>query len=199
MSIYVIRHADKAYGDFHHKALKFNDQPITAIGAEKARKLVCYFDPIDIGSIHASGYLRTRQTIAHVCTSKGILPSIDHRLNEIDVGYIEDMPDEEVRKGYPEFWDAYISRDREFRMPGGESGKEAAARIRSLFDSLDTQKNHILVTHEGLIRILLCSVLGLPPYRRHLFRIDPCSLTVFAYDTMFDCWTVLHDNMLITQ
>ncbi|PKL26237.1 MAG: hypothetical protein CVV46_15440 [Spirochaetae bacterium HGW-Spirochaetae-2] len=40
-----------------------------------------------------------------------------------------------------------------------------------LFSSLDRDKNYILVTHEGLSRTLVCTVLSMPPYRRHLFKI----------------------------
>ena len=66
MSIYVVRHAEKQSGDFHHEGLKFNDQPITKAGMESARRLVDFFSPIDIASIHVSEYLRTQQTIAFV-------------------------------------------------------------------------------------------------------------------------------------
>lgn len=52
MSIYVVRHAEKQSGDFHHEGLKFNDQPITKAGMESARRLVAFFSPIDIASTH---------------------------------------------------------------------------------------------------------------------------------------------------
>ncbi|MFA6905667.1 Phosphoserine phosphatase 1 [bioreactor metagenome] len=197
MSIYVVRHAEKQSGDFHHEGLKFNDQPITKAGMESARRLVAFFSPIDIASIHVSEYLRTQQTIAFVAESKGLVPLVDRRINEIDIGVIEEMTDTQVEEQYPDFWAAYHTRDHEFRMPGGETGYEAQKRIRSLFDSLDRTKNHILCTHEGLTRILLCSVLGLPAYRRHLFSIDYASITVFEYLPDFHCWTVPKVNMVL--
>ena len=197
MSIYVIRHAEKQSGDFHHEGLKFNDQPITKAGMESARRLVDFFSTVDIASIHVSEYLRTLQTIAFVAEAKGLVPHVDHRINEIDIGVIEEMPDTQVEEQYPDFWAAYHTRDREFRMPGGETGYEAQKRIRSLFDSLDRAKNHILCTHEGLTRTLLCSVLGLPAYRRHLFSIDYASITVFEYRPEFHCWTIPKVNMVV--
>jgi probable phosphoglycerate mutase len=197
MSIYVVRHAEKQSGDFHHQGVKFNDQPITEAGMESARRLVDYFSRIDIASIHVSEYLRTRQTIAFVAEAKGLVPLVERRINEIDIGVIEEMTDREVEEQYPEFWAAYHTRNREFRMPGGETGYEAETRIRSLFDSLDRTKNHIICTHEGLTRILLCSVLGLPAYRRHLFSIDYASITVFEYRPEFQCWTIPKVNMVV--
>jgi len=197
MSIFVIRHAQKAMGEYHHQGLKFNDQPITEAGFASARRLGDFFHPIDIASIHVSEYLRTQQTIADVAKGKGLVPIVDSRINEIDIGCIEMMSDEQIQTQFPQFWDDYHARTHEFRMPGGETGEEAEKRIRSLFDSLDKTKHHILSTHEGLTRILLCSVLGLPPYKRHLFTIDYASITVFSYAPEFGCWTVPKVNMVV--
>lgn len=197
MSIYVIRHAEKQKGDFHHQGLKFNDQPITQSGIASARRLVDFFSSLDIEFIYISEYLRTQQTIAYVAEAKALAPIVDNRLNEIDIGCIEEMTDGQIQEQYPAFWDSYHTRDHEFRMPGGETGEEAEKRIRSLFDSLDRTKNHILATHEGLTRILLCSVLGLPGYRRHLFTIDYASITVFDFLPEFNCWTVPKVNMVV--
>lgn len=197
MSIFVIRHAEKAIGEYHHQGLKFNDQPITDAGFASARRLAEYFRSLDIASIHVSEYLRTQQTIADVAKEKGLVPIVDSRINEIDIGCIEMMSDEQIQAQFPQFWAAYLARTHEFRMPGGETGQEAEMRIRSLFDSLDKTKHHILSTHEGLTRILLCSVLGIPPYKRHLFCIDYASVTVFAYASEFSCWTVPKVNMVV--
>lgn len=40
MGIYVIRHAEKQQGDFHHQGLKFKDQPNTGAGIASARRLI---------------------------------------------------------------------------------------------------------------------------------------------------------------
>lgn len=197
MSIFVIRHAQKSMGEYHQQGLKFNDQPITEAGFASARRLGDFFRPIDIASIHVSEYLRTQQTIAYVANEKGLVPIIDSRINEIDIGCIEMMDDEQIQAQFPQFWDDYHARTHEFRMPGGETGEEAEKRIRSLFDSLDRTKHHIFSTHEGLTRILLCSVLGIPPYKRHLFTIDYASITVFTYAQEFGCWTVPKVNMVL--
>ncbi len=197
MSIFVIRHAEKALGDFHHHPLKFNDQPITETGLSSARRLAEYFSSWEIASIHVSEYLRTQQTIAYVAEQHSLTPIIDSRINEIDIGCIEMMSGEQIQSRFPQFWDDYHTRSHEFRMPGGESGEEAETRIRSLFDSLDKTKHHILSTHEGITRILLCSVLGIPPYKRHLFTIDYASITVFDYTPEFACWTVPKVNMVV--
>ncbi|MBN2051392.1 MAG: histidine phosphatase family protein [Spirochaetales bacterium] len=195
MSIFVIRHADKKPGEFYGKGLKLNDQPISEKGQRKAQKLVGYFDKVDIDAIYISEYIRTKQTIMPVASRKGIIPIIDPRLNEIDIGDIEKMTDEQVQQKYPDFWNAYIERNHDFGFPNGETGEEASKRIMSVFATLDHFKNYILVAHDGIIRTLICSVLSIPPYKRHLFKADVCSITIFEYLDDFHCWSIPKINI----
>lgn len=195
VSIFVIRHSDKEPGEFYEDALRFNDQPLSDAGRQKAERLISFFEEIPIDSIYVSEYRRTPQTIEGVASAKNLTPIVDRRLNEIDLGDTEKLTDEQVRETYPEFWNAFLKRTGDFRIPNGETGSEAASRAMELFGSLVRTKNHILVSHDGLIRTLVCAVLTLPPYKRHLFRIRPCSITVFEYLEMFGCWSIPKLNM----
>jgi len=87
----IIRHADKEQGDFYNPLLRHQDQPISAKGRSEARNLCTYFTEKSIATIHVSEYVRTRQTIDYVAQNLKLLPTIDHRLNEIDNGVIEGL------------------------------------------------------------------------------------------------------------
>lgn len=197
MSVFVIRHAEKERGEFYSGGVRFNDQPLTAAGRKQAKRLAEFFDLIDLASIRVSEYRRTIETADPMAKRKGLVPIVDRRLNEIDVGVTEKMSDDEVKGAYPDFWRAYIEREADFRIPGGETGEEAAARIGAAFDALDRSRHHVIVTHEGLIRILICQTLGMPPYKRHLLSIDFASVTVFEYSKDFSCWRVPKINMAV--
>jgi broad specificity phosphatase PhoE len=194
MSIYVIRHADRELGDFPSPVVPLSDQPISAAGRERAGRLLAYFKDIEIATIHASRYVRTEQTIKPLAESKALPIIKDPRLNEINIGDIEKLPDEEFQARFPELWRDYKERQRDFRFPNGESGEEAGARIFEAFSELDPNANHILVAHDGIIRTLICRVLGLPPYMRHLFKIDFCSITIFDYSAEFNRWIMTRMN-----
>lgn len=189
MSVYIIRHADKELGDFYHKDLPLNDQPISRAGREQAKRLVSFFKDIKIDSIFVSEYIRTEQTISCLADEKGMRVIKDRRLNEINVGDTKLFSDSQIEEKFPEFWKAYKLREHDFRFPNGESGDEAGDRIFELFASLDPDRQHILVSHDGVIRTLLCRVFGLPTYKRHLFCIDLCSITVLDFSREFNCWT----------
>lgn len=194
MSVFVIRHADKELGEFYRNGLPLNDQPLSEVGREQAKRLVSFFKGIDISSIHVSQYIRTGETIKYVAEDKGMHAIKDGRLNEINIGDTDRLSDLQIEEMYPEFWTAYKTRDRDFRFPNGESGDEAGDRIYDLFASLDTDRHQILVSHDGVIRTLLCRVLGLPTYKRHLFTIDLCSITVFEFSREFNCWATKKIN-----
>ncbi len=68
--------------------------------------------------LHPRGeYLRTRQTIAFVAEAKGLVALVERRINEIDIGVIEEMTDREVEEQYPEFWAAYHRAIVSFACP----------------------------------------------------------------------------------
>jgi broad specificity phosphatase PhoE len=81
-------------------------------------------------------------------------------LNEIDNGRLDGMTDEQIQQAYPEVWQAFLSRSADFRFPEGETGEEARQRIVEFLDEKRRQHaadNIILVGHEGLIRLLMCT------------------------------------------
>lgn len=194
MSVYLVRHADKEEGEHYGPELRLNDQNLSEAGRAQALRLLDCFDGIGIDTIRASRYRRTSQTASFLAHERGIGIRVDPRLDEIDIGELDRLKDDEIRVRYPDFWRAYTERTADFRFPGGESGEEAGARIHEAFLELDLEGNHLLVAHDGIIRALLCRVLGLPAHRRHLFRIGLCSVTRLEYQSDFGSWAIAEMN-----
>jgi broad specificity phosphatase PhoE len=195
MRWYIVRHADKEQGDFYNTNLRHQDQPISQKGRLKAHKLISYFSDKSIDKIYVSDYIRTKQTIKYVAEKKKILPITDSRLNEIDNGLIEGLSDELIKQKYPGVWNAFNERNRDFQFPEGESGEDALNRIESFFkETLVLKEDFILVSHDGLIRLLLCYILGIAVYRRWDFRVDPCGIMEIEYQTKFKKWKLIRFN-----
>ena len=72
MTIYFIRHADKASGDFPNPELRHQDQPISGFGRHQARRVAAYLHRKEIERIFVSRYIRTAQTIAPFARRTGI-------------------------------------------------------------------------------------------------------------------------------
>ena len=199
MKWYIIRHADKEQGDFYNPDLRHQDQPISEKGHLKAQKLLSYFSDKSIDKIYVSEYCRTKQTIQHVAEKKEIAPIVDSRLNEIDNGLIEGLSEQVLQQRYPDIWNAFNDRDRDFQFPEGESGEDVRKRIKSFFkDKQVSKEDIILVSHDGLIRLLLCYILGIAVYRRWDFRVDTCGIMEIEYQTTFKKWKLIRFNHICT-
>ncbi|MGB8982678.1 MAG: histidine phosphatase family protein [Anaerolineales bacterium] len=196
-TVYILRHAEKEKGDFYNPHLRHQDQPLSERGWEQSRQLWPYLCDKQITAIYVSAYRRTGQTIEHVAAQLGITPITDARLNELDSGDLDPLSDEEIQERYPEFWKAYTERTADFRFPGGETGEEACRRISGFLEEkrqAHPGENILFVTHEGLIRQLMCYIVGIPVYKRGNFYVDLCGITEITYQPEFNNWKLIRFN-----
>jgi broad specificity phosphatase PhoE len=196
-TFYIIRHAHKDQGNFYNSRLRHQDEPISQKGQDQARQLLPYLRDKGISAIYVSGYQRTGQTIEHVAEQLGLTTVVDERLNEIDNGLIEGLSDEEIRTKYPEVWEGFQKRAADFRFPEGETGEQACHRIAKFIEEkrqLHPHKNIVLVSHEGLMRILMCHLMGLPVYQRWNFQVDFCGIMEIVYQPDYQVWKLLRFN-----
>ena len=180
--------------------MRHQDEPISPKGQEEARKLWSYLCDRQISAIYVSGYLRTAQTIDHVAKQLGITPIVDERLNEIDNGCIEGLSDEEIQQKYPEVWRGFYERAADFRFPEGESGEEACRRIAAFLEEkrqIHSNENIVIVSHEGLIRILMCYLINLPVYHRWNFHVDCCGTMEITYQPYYQKWKLHRFNQTL--
>jgi len=198
MKFYLVRHADKAKGDYFNPRLRHDDQPISTFGRKQASKILKYFHKLSIKSIYISEYIRTEQTARPLAIKLKISPIVDYRLNEIDIGLIDRLSDDEIREKYPEVWNASQDWNRDFRWPEGETGLEAQERIVSFINEQINQEGSILiVAHDGIIRLLICYVLGLPVYSRFNFHVDTASVTEIEWDKNKSRWKLIRFNQSV--
>ena len=200
-TFYFVRHADKENGDFYNPRLRHQDQPISQKGQLQAQKLVAYFSEISISMIYTSEYLRTGQTIQYAAQAHQLRPIVDARLNEIDNGPVEGLTDEELREKYPEIWDGFHRRSADFRFPEGETGVEAQNRVVDFLEEKRREYsagNIIVVGHDGLIRLLVCYLMGIPVYKRWNFQADTCGITEITYEPEFKTWKLIRFNQIVS-
>jgi len=197
MTFYIVRHGDKENGDFRNPQLPLNDQPLSQLGQEQARKLRDFFAEKEIAHIYVSAYQRTGQTIAFVAQQFGLTPVVDERLNEINIGLFEGVTQEEVQEKFPAEWQAYRERRSDLRFPEGESLGEAQKRAVEFLEEkreLHGEENVIAVCHDGLIRSLMCHVIGIPVYKRWNFQVDTCGITELTYEPGYGTWKLIRFN-----
>jgi len=196
-TFYIMRHADKEWGNHYNPKLRHQDEPITRKGEAQAQKLIPYFADKEISRIYISAYQRTAQTIAPLAGHLDLPPVVDERLNEIDNGLFDGMTEEEIRQKFPAELQAFHERKADFRFPEGETGEEAQKRIVDFLEEKRKQhpdENIIAVCHEGLIRILMCTLTNNPVYHRWNFFVDFCGITELIYQPDYEAWKLMRFN-----
>jgi broad specificity phosphatase PhoE len=69
-------------------------------------------------------------------------------------------------------------------IPDGETGEVAKQRIFDFLEEtwqLHNTGNIILVSHDGLIRLLMFYIVDIPVYKRWNFRVDTCGIMKITY------------------
>ena len=197
MTFYILRHGDKEEGQFRNPALPLNDQPLSERGQAQARALWDFFADKEIAHIYVSAYQRTGQTSAYVAEQSGLTPVVDERLNEINIGLFEGATLDEVQEKFPAEWQAYRGRQNDFRFPEGESLGETHKRAVDFLEekrNLHGEENVVAVCHDGLLRTLMCYVIGIPVYKRWGFRVDTCGITELEYEPEYGTWKLIRFN-----
>jgi len=93
-------------------------------------------------------------------------------LRELDFGEFEGRSYDEIARMYPDVYREWMERPTETQIPGGEGFREMCARVLAATQDLrsrHTGQSVALVTHGGVIRIILADALGMPP--ANIFRI----------------------------
>ena len=161
MTCYLARHGkddDTVRGGW-------SGQPLTEEGKAQADELASFIQRSDLGIqyIYSSDLLRAIQTAQSVA-DKLHLPIIQMpEFREVNNGDLAGMYNELASKMYPGLY--WNTLEWEQRYPGGESPKEFYERIRTAWDAfqkmvLEQNENVLLVTHGGVINVILSIVNG---------------------------------------
>ena len=143
----------------------WSQQPLTNEGKAQADELASFVQGSDLAikHIYSSDLLRAIQTAQSVA-DKLHLPIIQMpEFREVNNGDLAGMDNELASKMYPGLY--WNTLGWEQRYPGGESPREFYERISTAWDAfqkmaLNRNENVLLVTHGGVINVVLSIVNG---------------------------------------
>lgn len=148
------------------------DLPLTRQGREQMEQLATVLPGLGLERLFTSPLSRCRHSAQVLAEALDYEPELHGQFTEIDLGAWEGLTIDEVRQRYP---GAYEQRGRhlgDFRPPQGESFQDVLERawpaVREIMAA--GQQQVAVVTHAGVIRVLVCHLLGMP--LSHLFRLE---------------------------
>lgn len=160
-----------------------SDIPLSEEGVEQTDRTARLLRQEGIARILCSPMLRCRETrdrlrLSCPCDTHGVL-------REVDFGRWEGKSFAEIATSDAQLVASWVREPHIFRFPEGESLAGFHERVTACHDLIlaTTDQRLLVVTHGGVIRHLLCLMLGLPSEKYLVFDVQPgsfCSLQVYS-------------------
>ena len=141
------------------------DIPLSPRGQQQAEKLANWASSANLAAIWVSPLLRARETVVPSEHATGITARVDSRLREIHFGRGEGLTDTEIKQSFPQAFAAFEADPAVHYLPAGEDPRDVALRAIECFREVETMHPRgrvLVVTHNTLIRVAVCQLLGLP-------------------------------------
>lgn len=208
MIIYLIRHGRQNSTDCNVNV------PLSAEGIRQAELLGERMKNYKIDALYSSDLKRAVETAQVAFKDRPELADnikIRPGIAEIDFGSLTGVHDSEVKRFYKEYYEEQLNDfmegksqkgtaldevneyvgeffvpNAEMWYPDGENGPQVLERVMPvLHEWIDSGKQNIaVVTHGGVIRILLCALFGGDFAKRLMFgtSLENCSITQIHFD-----------------
>ena len=190
--LYLIRHGETD----SNKCFRFQGQTdieLNANGRQQAEMLAEHFKNIPLDAVYCSSLKRARQTAGPLAKTHGLEVQPVDAIKEIAFGEWEGLTFDEINaKGLGQV-DEFFKNPGLCQVPGGENFTAVAARVEPFFKEclkLMDEKDIAVVSHGGIIRVLLCLFLGVDLNNIWSFSVANCSTTTLAkwrgYNTVLE-------------
>lgn len=160
----LVRHGETIW-NAENRYAGGTDIPLSPRGLEQAEQLASWASSAGLAAIWVSPLRRARETVLPSERTSGITARIDPRLREISFGQAEGLTEVEIQQSFPQAFAAFQSDPVAHHLPGGEDPRDVAARAIECFRDIETahpRSRVLVVTHNTLIRVALCQLLGVP-------------------------------------
>lgn len=179
MEIWLIRHGEtkKATRENYDSKKNAPNPPLTELGIRQAQALAKRLEKESFDRIICSDLDRAVETALPIVENRTISLEQSPCLREIDFG---DMCCNSW-SNFAEYHEKFKMHKEDLPYPNGENGQDVWKRCEELFTSFDYDSDEkiAIICHGGVIRVLVCGLLGLPQsFRYHFGRpVYHCSIT----------------------
>jgi alpha-ribazole phosphatase/probable phosphoglycerate mutase len=161
-----------------------SDIPLSEEGRRQARCLAHRFAGRGPFRVHTSPLARAFETASILCSfQEGTVPRTWEGLSEMCFGMWEGRVVQEIRTSDPERFSQWRQDPFGSVPPGGETFSELQARVREVLDEILRHDGppDVIVSHGGVVRAALVSLLHLPPEVMWRMRVGNCSVSCVEF------------------
>lgn len=176
----LVRHGETALNSSQRYWGK-TDVELGKRGIQQAESLRDRLASEKIHFAYSSQLKRSILTAETVVSSHNLDVVTSPFLNEIDFGDLEGLDFGEISDKYPGVVNSWTQRDPELRYPRGESLFQMEARVgefRNMLLKYVENETVLIVAHSGVLRTMICQLLGLDVNYRWSLQVDLASLSI---------------------
>jgi alpha-ribazole phosphatase len=181
--LWLVRHG-LTHWNVQQRFCGHSDIPLSARGQAQALWIAEQLLKESISAIYTSDLMRARETAEIISGQRTSAVQIKESIawREMDFGEWEGLTYTQIveqDKGYMDFF----TDPEHHTPPNGESLVHIQQRVKGALsaivhnDELLVAGDAVIVSHGGPLRILLCSILGMPLQRQWQLQLDPGSLS----------------------
>ena len=177
-TLYLVRHGETKW-NHELRYLGHSDIPLNKTGQKQAKALAKRIKGLKVDLILASDLKRTMQTAKAANSTLKTEIKKEPRLREIFFGEIEGVESKIAKKRFAKELKKWME-DPDYALPGGESLGAFSNRLISLLNDIkkmDDVDSIMLVTHNGVIRVMIQLLLDLPQRGQWYFKFKPTSIS----------------------
>ena len=189
--VLLLRHGETEL-NVGHRFRGRADPPLTATGERQARAAAVRQDLQRADVVCTSPRRRAVATATAILGPTRTL-AVDDRLDDIDYGDWTGRTSAEVSSDDTARYETWMGEPDAVTFPNGEAVSAVVGRARAALDAFVTRHDGqaiVVVTHDIIIRIVLCDLLDAPLASIHRFDIGLTSVTALEWGDTFVIRTV---------
>ena len=189
--IILIRHGETEWNS-QQRMQGHSNSDLSSVGQVQIQALGQWMKNVPFDHIYSSDSLRAKQTAEAITQFSGHELKIDLRLREKNLGVFEGLTSEEARERHPEVFRLFKTAGSKYVIDEGESTQQLQERALEFIEEIrlrHPEERVVMVTHGGVVRVLMKHALGL--------SIDAPTRFIIKNTGIFGL--IWNENWLVTQ
>ena len=189
--IILIRHGETEWNS-QKRMQGHSNSDLSEVGRGQIQALGELMKNVSFDHIYSSDSLRTSQTAEAITQYSGHTMQFDQRIREKNLGVFEGLTSTEAKERHPEIYRLFKTAGANYVIDEGESTQQLLERALEFIEEIrlrHPQERVVMVTHGGVVRVLMKHALGL--------SIDAPTRFIIKNTGIFGL--IWNENWLVTQ
>ena len=172
------------------------DVALGPVGLHQAEQLRDRLAMERIDFIYSSELKRAADTADIIAARHNLKVITCPELREVDFGRLEGLEFNEIHTQFPEVEKMWLARDPALVYPDGESLIDFENRVMTIENRLNNHRANetiLVIAHAGVLRTLICQLLGLEMKNHWSLRVDLASLSIIETYPEINMLCLLND------